>query len=142
MIRRPGVTLTEVLVAIFITGIGMISLLVLFPLGALNMNQAIKDQRAADAARIAASLARAFDLRNDNNAFAAYGNGSATVSGFPSNIAYIDPQGCHITGPGNVGGISGLNRVYPSMAKTGGGVTTGINFTKNTSIQRWTTLQD
>src|SRR5579885_1848168 len=43
---RPGVTLTEVLVAIFIMGIGLLSLLVLFPLGALNMAQAIKDNRA------------------------------------------------------------------------------------------------
>lgn len=47
--RRQGVTLTEVLVAIFVMGIGLLSLLVLFPLGALNMAQAIKDERVASA---------------------------------------------------------------------------------------------
>lgn len=145
--RRPGVTLTEVLVAIFITGIGLMSLIVLFPLGALNMAQAIKDQRSADASRIAESLARAFDFRNDVNAFQAFGTpGTAPTTG-PSYIAYIDPQGCKITGgtPGawtKVGGVSGVNRVYPSALATGSGTATGIDFTNAQIIQRWTTLQD
>ena len=37
MTHRSGVTLTEVLVAIFIMGIGLLSILVLFPLGALTL---------------------------------------------------------------------------------------------------------
>src|SRR5262249_21352821 len=57
MSHRNGVTLTEVLVAIFIMGIGLLSLLVLFPLGALNMAQAIKDERVAAAERNAEALA-------------------------------------------------------------------------------------
>jgi hypothetical protein len=43
---RPGVTLLEVLVAIFFTGIGLLALLTLFPLGALSLAQAIQDDRA------------------------------------------------------------------------------------------------
>jgi hypothetical protein len=39
-------------------GIGLLSLLTLFPLGALNMAQAIKDTRCAHAAANAAALAR------------------------------------------------------------------------------------
>lgn len=58
MSSRSGVTLTEVLVAIFIMGIGLLSLLVLFPLGALNMAQAIKDERVTMAAQNAFGLAR------------------------------------------------------------------------------------
>jgi cell division protein FtsB len=38
--------LLEVLTAIFISGVGLLALLVLFPLGALSMAQAIKDDRA------------------------------------------------------------------------------------------------
>jgi prepilin-type N-terminal cleavage/methylation domain-containing protein len=45
--RRAGVTLIEVLVAIFIMGIGLLALLVLFPLGAIEMSQAIQDDRTA-----------------------------------------------------------------------------------------------
>lgn len=58
MTPRKGVTLTEVLVSIFIMGIGLLSLLVLFPLGAVNMAQAIKDERVTMAAQNAFALAR------------------------------------------------------------------------------------
>lgn len=44
--RRAGVTLLEVLVAIFIAGVGLLALLTLFPVGALNMARAIQDDRA------------------------------------------------------------------------------------------------
>jgi hypothetical protein len=44
--KRVGVTLVEVLVAIFITGVGLLALLTLFPLGAAEMAQSIQDDRA------------------------------------------------------------------------------------------------
>src|SRR5262245_57116339 len=40
--HEAGVTLVEVLAAIFVTGVGLLSLLALFPLGALEMARAIK----------------------------------------------------------------------------------------------------
>jgi|SRR5262245_14307801 len=43
--RRPGVTLLEVLVAIFITGIGLLALINLFSLAVLNMAQRVNDDR-------------------------------------------------------------------------------------------------
>jgi type II secretory pathway pseudopilin PulG len=58
MNRRNATTLTEVLVAIFIMGIGLMAILSLFPLGAAQMAQALKDQRSAEAAANATSLAR------------------------------------------------------------------------------------
>src|SRR5207253_9862097 len=43
--QRSGTTLVEVLVAIFVTAIGLLGLLALFPLGAVSLAQAIKDSR-------------------------------------------------------------------------------------------------
>ncbi|MBX9585549.1 MAG: prepilin-type N-terminal cleavage/methylation domain-containing protein [Gemmataceae bacterium] len=56
--RRPGLSLTEVLVALFIMGIGTIAILTLFPLGALDMAAALKDDRTSQAATQADSYLR------------------------------------------------------------------------------------
>ncbi len=56
--NRRAVTLTEVLIAIFLMGIGLMAILSLFPLGAAQMAQALQDQRAAEAATTAAGIAR------------------------------------------------------------------------------------
>ncbi|MCI0357896.1 MAG: phage tail protein, partial [Planctomycetaceae bacterium] len=45
----PQVTLVEVLTAIFVTGVGQLALLTLFPLGAVSMRQAIQNDRAGHA---------------------------------------------------------------------------------------------
>src|SRR5690349_11622844 len=58
MNRRNAVTLTEVLIAIFILSIGLMALLSLFPIGAAQMAQALKDQRTAEAASIGGAAAR------------------------------------------------------------------------------------
>ncbi len=57
---RSGATLTEVLVAIFVMAIGLLALLTLFPLGALSMAQAIKDDRSSHAAKNAFNIAEAY----------------------------------------------------------------------------------
>ena len=62
---RAGLTLMEVLVSIFIMAIGMLALLTLFPLGALRIDQAIKDERTAQAAVQATAYAKILDLAND-----------------------------------------------------------------------------
>lgn len=56
--RRNGVTLVEVLTAIFVMALGLMALLTLFPLGALTMAQAIKDDRTGTAARSGEGVAR------------------------------------------------------------------------------------
>lgn len=58
MTRRSGVTLVEVLVAIFVMALGLMALLTLFPLGALRMAQAIKDDRTKYAADNGQIIAR------------------------------------------------------------------------------------
>jgi Tfp pilus assembly protein PilV len=54
---RSGLSLTEVLLAIFIMGIGMLSLLVLFPVGILNMQSAQRNSRMAVAVENGTALA-------------------------------------------------------------------------------------
>jgi hypothetical protein len=53
----PTTTLTEVLASIFISGVGLLSILTLFPLGSLEMAQAIQDDRMGHADDTAANVA-------------------------------------------------------------------------------------
>ena len=55
---QTGTTLLEVLVAIFITGVGLLALLTLFPLGALEMARAIDDDRTTAFAADAVALSQ------------------------------------------------------------------------------------
>lgn len=57
---RRGVTLTEVLIAMFVLAIGMMGILALFPLGAAQMAQAVKDERTAQLAAICEGHMRIF----------------------------------------------------------------------------------
>lgn len=61
---RPGLSLTEVLIAVFCMAIGMISLLALFPIGMLNMAATIRNNRMAVAADNARAVFEA-GIRND-----------------------------------------------------------------------------
>lgn len=70
--QRGGTTLVEVLVAIFIMAIGLMTLLTLFPLGALSMAQAIQDTRTGHAAANAQALAEALQLRHDDKVIYEY----------------------------------------------------------------------
>src|SRR5262245_58529098 len=125
MRRRTGSTLLEVLIAIFILGIGLMAILTLFPLGALRIVQAIQDDRAAVSAANGASIAQAFDLRTDALITGAFRNpGGALPAAHPDGpgySVYVDPIG-HQTflTPTWVGGSAGILRVKPSFVLTGG----------------------
>jgi hypothetical protein len=91
---RPGITLLEVLTAIFIMGIGLLAILTLFPLGALSMARAVRDDRAATIAANGASLAVAHDLRNDSTVaayLAAAPPNYTTVPDGPGYPVFVDP---------------------------------------------------
>jgi hypothetical protein len=60
MYRRNALSLIEVLTAIFIMGLGVISILTLFPLGAMRMAQAFRDERSALAAANADQFMRTY----------------------------------------------------------------------------------
>jgi hypothetical protein len=99
---RAGLTLMEVLVSIFIMAIGMLALLTLFPLGAIRMDQAIRDERSAQAAIQATELAKILDLANDpavrfaltdpNWTGGTPPDGLSTTPG-PSKAVLVDPLG-------------------------------------------------
>lgn len=107
MTRRPAVTLIEVLVTLFIMAIGMLALLVLFPLGAISMGQALKDDRCASTASMAENVAIAMNVRHD----------PLVVNGFAGTAlpVYVDPYGA-IQNLGPVGGV--IPRVGVSFATT------------------------
>src|SRR5262249_30237619 len=65
MKRRSGVTLVEVLVAIFVMGIGLIALLTLFPIGMLRMARAIHDEYSTQSAINGYSNAILYNLGQD-----------------------------------------------------------------------------
>jgi len=138
MKTRAGITLIEVLVAIFIMGVGMLAILVLFPVAALSMARAIRDDRASQCGQQAAALANTFDLRHDtavlnqlNNATLPYSGGAAPQSDTPSYPVYIDPFGA--TQLGKLGGV--MYRVAPSTSSF------PISGTA-TQAERWFTLLD
>lgn len=106
--ERKAATLIEVLVAIFIMAIGLLALLVLFPLGALRMSQAIQDERSANAVATADAVAQIYNLRRDALLFTPT---DAFVNPVPGNInippaaadepgypVLIDPPGFYTAG--------------------------------------------
>jgi prepilin-type N-terminal cleavage/methylation domain-containing protein len=117
--RRGGVTLIEVLVAIFVMGIGLICLLTLFPLGAMRMAASFKDERAAQAAINARTVADIKKLRTDPGVVDYFKNpggqaGSPLPSADPNSPSYpvfVDPTGAAMSGP-MLG--SNIARVAPS----------------------------
>jgi hypothetical protein len=97
---RSAATLVEVLVAIFVTAIGLLALLALFPLGALTMAQAIKDDRTAHAAGNAAAVGESLPQWSTANGFSAAGARAdpliydptvRLVGGIPSNDTFVWP---------------------------------------------------
>lgn len=104
MIRRPAVTLMEVLIAMFIMAIGMLALLALFPVGAVSMAQALKDDRCAYASTMSENVAIATNVRygdslvnGTDTAFPGTGFISATLptpglnSTSVTGLLYVDP---------------------------------------------------
>lgn len=118
--RRPGVTLIEVLVAIFVMGIGLICLLTLFPLAAMSMASAFKDERAAQAAINARTVADIKKLRSDSVLLDYFKNpggkaGSPLTNADPLTPSYpvfVDPTGA--LSLSTLG--SNIGRVAPSFA--------------------------
>ncbi len=149
MERRPGITLIEVLVSIFIMAIGMIALLTLFPLGAVNVAQALRDDRAAQAAANADAFALAKNLRRDP----AIANGfnqaldeidPAYRSVGPGSPVYVDPFGIQASA-GTLGACAtpntpGIRRVSPSYVNNAPVPDDGSTATTRTTY--WFSLLD
>jgi hypothetical protein len=168
MTRRPAVTLIEALVAIFVMAIGLLALLTLFPLGAVSMAHALKDQRCAEASINATSLYKAFNLNNDTTDVV-MPSGTATIFetppatlGLPALATnspttypvYLDPIGATaMNGYYSAGGTGTATRGGTALASAalGGTATASIPRATLTSpagmpagrtAQGWLTLLD
>lgn len=154
---RAGVTLLEVLVAIFIMGIGLLALLVLFPLGAINMAQSNQDDRAAHIAANAQAMAVAMNLRTDPSVAPYYLNldpstgqpltqNLALGAGSPGYPVFVDPVGRLYGFSTFVAG--GLPGYYPgnqnNTSATVGIPRTTTSFTGSNPglIRKWFTFMD
>ncbi len=130
MTQRKGITLVEVLVAIFVMSFGMLGLLTLFPVGALQMRDAVVDYRAAAAAGNAAANAQIWSLRypTDTTDPVAMTFDPAPASGVLSRALYVDPFGVDaLPNPSPIGGIA---RCKPNYVKS------------SSDSARWFTLLD
>jgi prepilin-type N-terminal cleavage/methylation domain-containing protein len=151
MKHRSGLTLVEVLVAIFVMGIGMLAILVLFPLGALNMARALKDDRCGTIAWNADSLAIASNLRTDPTLAPLLGPRSGAggdpppPAGFlpadpngPGYPVYVDPYFWFNSVPQltTVAGLPYVQRVAPQYLVAAPAVTRPL------MLDRWFSLQD
>ena len=128
---RAGITLIETLVAVFIMAIGLLALLTLFPLGAVSMAQAIRDQRVAEAAQQAEALANARAVRTDANLLPGFANGKLDPAwGGQSYPVFADPWGRSVGGAAanTVGGV--MQRTTLSYAAS------------RANSMRWCALQD
>jgi prepilin-type N-terminal cleavage/methylation domain-containing protein len=92
MTRRQGTTLTEVLVAIFVMGIGAMAIMAMFPLAAVSMARSIKDDRVGHAAANAKAIAIAKSIRQDGqvNAFFDNPRGNTTTGPTPAGGNYAN----------------------------------------------------
>lgn len=153
---HSGMTLIEVLVAIFVMGIGLIALLALFPIGVLRMAQAIDDGRTAHIAKNADAVAAARGVRGDSQlTFVPPGTflGTAPFDYFkypeggavwpatyaaddtgPSFPVFVDPIG-YQTNTGPVAGVKWLSRRGLSFVGTATAATRWFMFLDDVYFQ-------
>jgi hypothetical protein len=126
MNRRQGITLLEVLVAIFVMALGILAFLTFFPLGAQNMRQAMRDNHALQAGANADAAAVALDLRHDPPVASLFATGAAgpLPAGWdgPSYPVFVDPFGAealgHIQRANPTVGQGGIRGALPWFALT------------------------
>jgi len=116
MTRRAGMSLTEVLVALFIMALGTIAILTMFPLGAIQMGQALRDDRTAQAATQADSFMRMYWQANVCEPL----QGVPTGAMPDSNLfqAFTDPS----TAAVNAGGTAQKQQFLLAVTAPGPGV--------------------
>lgn len=115
-LKRNGLTLLEVLMAIFIMGIGMLSVLALFPVAAAMMGQAIDKYRTSDAVNLAENAADS-DVLNFVKAYPSfiYSGASQLYSAtstdpfFMPTLATQSPQYLFLDQAAGIAGKTSLN---------------------------------
>jgi type II secretory pathway pseudopilin PulG len=152
MNRRAGATLLEVLVAIFIMGIGLLAILALFPLGAFRMAEAIQNDRAGHLALNGLAVAQTYNLRNDSEVTAAFSLPDPTPGtkvppvhpDLPGYPVYVDPVGVRTTllAPLWVGGQLGANPGQAILPRRASAFVGGSAAPSKVLTLRWFALTD
>ena len=155
-LRRSGVTLIEVLVAIFVASIGLLALLALFPVGALSMRQALKDSRCAQTSINAMALFKSMKIGQDPalgtlNGLAdpfsdalttpsLLGTRAAATPNGPSYPIFIDPLGASFKGSNHLPVYQDIpQNPYPRILRTGVSFVAAGSFP---AYERWFSLLD
>ena len=90
--RRPGITLTEILIAIMILGIGLVSLATLFPIGLLRLRDATRYSRSALLSQSAGADASARGLLSSQS-FPIADSYNYNVNNAAPPWWFVDPNG-------------------------------------------------
>ena len=98
MIKRKGITLLEVLISIFIMGIGMLSVLAMFPAAADMMGRAITNSQIAEGLVNARGMQDGVDWTSS-----AYSNFVNAITPTNPGTGYISPPSITISGGGGNG---------------------------------------
>jgi hypothetical protein len=145
---RKGVSLIEALMAIFVTAIGLLSLLVLFPVGAFRMAQAITDDRSAHLASNMFALVQAHNFRDDATNEAtifsgfqtgATGSPALTNGDAPSYPVYVDPNRILPGSSGSIGATAAPLQVTPGILRVS---VQSFNIATFGDARRWFSLPD
>ena len=126
---RRGFTLTEALMAILILGVGLLSLMALYPLAVLHINEALRNNRVAQAVQNARALLEIYHSQlpllpsaGSFNWWYASGKAPAAIPGVPSTLLSF-PTELDVEGPYqkvNQGtSPTGAPIIYPSPVFTG-----------------------
>ena len=134
-VPRPGLTLTEVLVSMFVMALGLMALLTLFPLGAQQVGQALKDDRTAQTALQADAWLRVYwrdavapydasrDAQPAENALAALDDLNVTLvgaAGTPGQFIFSGPPvGGVLPGGTSLSGMGGTSFVSTDTSLVG-----------------------
>jgi hypothetical protein len=155
MNRRPGVTLIEVLVAIFVTGVGLLSLLALFPVGAFSMANAIKNGRCVQASANSKGVAASNRIWTDSSVSGSFTTPGGALPGIsstsppaspfpytgPSYPVYVDPIGTSLSS--SLGGFNFTAYGYtsPGMPRVSLSFISGATVPTSAAL-RWMSLTD
>ncbi|MCU0706358.1 MAG: prepilin-type N-terminal cleavage/methylation domain-containing protein [Fimbriiglobus sp.] len=114
---RAGFSLVEVLVALFIVAAGLIALLTLFPLGAVQMGQALRDDRSQQCALQADGKLREWWRRNVVEVPPTPNDPYFSVEPAYTALNYFDDLNGGLLAPvGSLPPLGGINRVsYPVL---------------------------
>lgn len=130
MIKRFGLTLLEVLISIFIMGIGMLGVLAMFPAAADMMGRAISNAQMAEGLVNARGMQDGVDWISPSGPYYQYLN--ATVWKTPSSDA---PLFLLLDQYASLGGVTSFNNLLIEVGSiSGGGSTAGRFFTSNSDL--------